>query len=81
MKTGDLLLFSYNGDGFFGCFTECIKKCTHSKFSHIGMIIEDPTFIDPTLKGIYVWESSWGERYALIPLYLYRVEQRWQVLI
>ena len=60
MKTGDLLLFSYNGDGFFGCFTECIKKCTHSKFSHIGMIIEDPTFIDPTLKGIYVWESSWN---------------------
>ena len=45
MKTGDLLLFSYNGDGFFGCFTECIKKCTHSKFSHIGMIIEDPTLL------------------------------------
>jgi hypothetical protein len=60
MKTGDLLLFSYNGGGFFGCFTECIKKCTHSKFSHIGMIIKDPTFIDPTLKGIYVWESSWN---------------------
>ena len=60
MKTGDLLLFSYNGGGFFGCFTECIKKCTHSKFSHIGMIIENPTFIDPTLKGIYVWESSWN---------------------
>ena len=60
MKTGDLLLFSYNGGGLFGCFTKCIKKCTHSKFSHIGMIVENPTFIDPKLKGIYVWESSWN---------------------
>ena len=45
-KTGDLLLFSHK-DNFssccnclFTCFTDIIKCCTNSKYSHTAMIIE-----------------------------------------
>ena len=31
---------------------------TKSKYSHIGMIVKDPEFTDPPLKGIYLLESS-----------------------
>ena len=36
-----------------------IKCCTHSNYSHIAMVLKDPSFIDPPLKGLYVWESGW----------------------
>lgn len=60
LKTGDLLLCDYTKKG--GCmslFTSCIKYCLHSNFSHIAMVLKDPTFLHPSLKGLYVWESSW----------------------
>ncbi len=45
-KTGDLLLFSHK-DNFtsccnclFTCFTDLIKCCTNSKYSHAAMILE-----------------------------------------
>jgi hypothetical protein len=59
LETGDLLLFSDNSTGWFGYFTSAIKYFTNSKYSHIGMVLKNPTFIHPSLKGIYVWESSW----------------------
>ena len=59
LKTGDLILFNYQATGCFGCFTKCIKWGTHSNYSHIGMILRDPTYIKPNLKGLFVWESSW----------------------
>ena len=59
LKTGDLLLFNNTGGGFFGTFTSIIKWGTHSNYSHIAMVLKDPTFIHPHLKGTYVWESSW----------------------
>tara|TARA_Y100000591_G_C21854260_1_gene713945 strand:- start:9492 stop:10109 length:618 start_codon:yes stop_codon:yes gene_type:complete len=59
LKTGDLMLFNYKSSGCFGCFTKCIKWGTHSNYSHIGMILRDPTYIKPNLKGLFVWESSW----------------------
>ena len=59
LKTGDLILFNYKTKGCFGCFTKLIKWGTHSNYSHIGMILRDPTYIKPHLKGIFVWESSW----------------------
>ena len=59
LKTGDLMLFNYKASGCFGCFTSCIKWGTHSNYSHIGMILRDPTYIKPNLKGLFVWESSW----------------------
>ena len=59
LKTGDVILFNYKASGCFGCFTKCIKWGTHSNYSHIGMILRDPTYINPNLKGLFVWESSW----------------------
>lgn len=59
LETGDLLLFDDHSHGWFGLFTQAIKYFTNSNYSHIGMILKDPTFIHPSLKGTYVWESSW----------------------
>ncbi len=59
MKTGDLLLFNYQAGGLFGAFTNVIKWGTHSNYSHVAMVLKDPTFLHPHLKGTYVWESSW----------------------
>ena len=59
LKTGDILLFDFEGGGVFGAFTSLIKYFTKSKFSHVAMVLKDPTFIHPSLKGYYVWESSW----------------------
>ena len=59
LKTGDLLLFNNTSGGFFGAFTSMIKWGTHSNYSHIAMILKDPTFIHPSLKGVYMWESGY----------------------
>lgn len=59
MKTGDLLLFSDHTTGWFSYFTDMIKYATHSNYSHVAMILKDPSFIHPSLKGYYVWESSY----------------------
>ena len=47
---------------FFGAFTSMIKWGTHSNYSHIAMILKDPSFIHPSLKGTFVWESSWENK-------------------
>ena len=60
LDTGDLLLFSNHSSGFFGIFTSMIKWGTHSNYSHTGIILKDPVFINPSLKGLYVWESSYN---------------------
>lgn len=60
LETGDLLLFSNHSSGFFGIFTSLIKWGTHSNYSHTGIILRDPFFINPALKGLYVWESSYN---------------------
>ena len=60
LKTGDLILFNNHGGGIFGAFTSLIKWGTHSNYTHIGMILKDPSFIHPSLKGLYVWESTFN---------------------
>jgi len=55
MKTGDLLLF--NGTGNW--LSSLVKWGTHSNYTHCAMVLKDPTFLHPHLKGTYVWESSW----------------------
>lgn len=63
-NTGDILLFHNEGkynscyNCFFSCFTGLIQCCTKSQFSHAAMVIRDPQFTDPPLKGLYVLESS-----------------------
>ncbi len=59
LKTGDLLLCNYEGKKTWMCnFTKMIKWGSHSNWTHSAIILKDPTFISPGLKGLYVWESS-----------------------
>ncbi len=59
-KTGDILLFDYNcNSGIWYYFSKLIKLLTYSEYTHIGLILVDPTYINKELKGIYVWHSSW----------------------
>ena len=67
LKTGDILLFDYKAGGLFGIFTKLIKYFTKSDYSHVAMVIKDPAFIHPSLKGTYIWESSWED---IIYIYL-----------
>lgn len=57
LETGDLILFEGKAP-----VSKCIEFFTKSKFSHIGMVLKDPTFINPELKGYYLWESG-GESF------------------
>lgn len=52
-ETGDILL--YNSTNFFA---RAIELVTFSKFSHVSIILRDPTYIHPDLKGLYVLESG-----------------------
>lgn len=59
LKTGDLFLFSGHTDGWLQWFSDLIKYSTHSNYSHVAMVVKDPSFVDPPLKGVYLWESGW----------------------
>ena len=59
LQTGDLLLFTEKTKGFLAPLIALIKWGTHSNFTHVAVVLKDPTFIHPSLKGLYVWESSW----------------------
>ena len=60
LKTGDLILcVNKKKSGLFGAFTSMIQWGTHSNYSHVAMILKDPSFISPNLQGTYVWESSY----------------------
>lgn len=58
LKTGDLLLCDDLAYGDWGMFSWFIKFMTQSDFSHIGMVVKDPDFTDPPMKGTYVWMSG-----------------------
>ena len=60
LKTGDIILFTPPYTGFTKYLDYLITYGTHSDYTHVGMILKDPTFIHPELKGTYVWESSWN---------------------
>ena len=59
LKTGDILLFDYNESGILGLFNKATKYFTKSPYSHVAVVLKDPSFIHPSLKGYYIWESSW----------------------
>ena len=59
LQTGDLLLFTEKTKGILAPLIGLIKWGTHSDFTHVAMVLKDPTFLHPSLKGTYVWESSW----------------------
>tara|TARA_Y100001954_G_C15639110_1_gene516734 strand:- start:38 stop:658 length:621 start_codon:yes stop_codon:yes gene_type:complete len=54
LNTGDILLFSERGN----CFASMVERCTRSKYSHVAMVLKNPTYIDSKLKGHYLLEST-----------------------
>lgn len=60
LETGDILLFySRSNNIFYKLLDMGIQYFTDSVYSHTAIVLKDPTFIHPSLKGIYMWESSW----------------------
>lgn len=53
-NTGDILLFS---DKTF-LPSRIIEYVTDSKYSHAGIILKNPIYINPSLKGLYLFEST-----------------------
>jgi hypothetical protein len=58
LKTGDLILCDDLVYKDWGILSWVIKFMTQSDFSHIGMIVKDPDFTDPPMKGTYIWMSG-----------------------
>ncbi len=52
-QTGDLLL--YSSKKWYSYF---IELAGWSKYSHVSIIIRDPTWINPEFKGLYIFESG-----------------------
>ena len=55
-QTGDILL--YNSQYWY---SRLIEWGSGSKFSHISIILRDPTFINDKLNGLYILESSYED--------------------
>jgi hypothetical protein len=55
--TGDLILVDGNS-----ILDTLIEKLGHSKFSHCGIILKDPVYIDQSLEGLYFFESNTWEQ-------------------
>jgi hypothetical protein len=52
-NTGDLLLYTSKK-----WYSYIIEFLGWSKYSHVSMIIKDPIWINPQLKGLYIFESG-----------------------
>ena len=55
-QTGDILL--YNSKYWY---SRLIEWGSESQFSHISIILRDPTYINKDLKGLYILESSYED--------------------
>ena len=54
-NTGDLLLFHSTNTN---CFGKWIQIFTSSEYSHVGVILKNPNFLERPMVGLYFWESS-----------------------
>lgn len=54
LQTGDIILLSGNA-----WYSRLIEYFGYSKYSHVAMVLKDPTFIDDEMKGLYVLESGY----------------------
>lgn len=75
LETGDLLLFHDRPGACFSLMC-MVKTCTASDYSHTAIVVKDPDFVDPPLKGLYILESSGfeKERDAVDHVYKFGVE-------
>ena len=67
MKNCDILLFQSNYRGWFGWWGWIVSKITRSKWTHVALVLKDPTYVDSSYKGLYVlesgsepWNNTWG---------------------
>lgn len=56
MQTGDLVLFARRRG--IHLFSRLVDWATESDYSHVGMVLVNPTFIHPSLRGTYLWQST-----------------------
>jgi hypothetical protein len=54
MDTGDILLMGNQSYWF----SKLIEFYTGSKWSHVGIILKDPVWIDQSMTGFYLWQSG-----------------------
>ena len=54
LQTGDIILFSNKKSWF----SRLIEWKTQTKWSHVAIVLKDPTYINPSLQGLYIWESG-----------------------
>jgi len=54
LETMDIVLF--HGRHYW--FSYIVEWVTWSEWSHVGVVVRDPTFTDKPLKGLYLWESG-----------------------
>jgi hypothetical protein len=54
LETGDILL--YHASDFW--FSSLVEWFTGSQFSHVSMVLKEPQFTTPPLKGLYIFESG-----------------------
>tara|TARA_B100000676_G_C17695137_1_gene638394 strand:+ start:64 stop:717 length:654 start_codon:yes stop_codon:yes gene_type:complete len=54
LETGDIILFS----GRDSIISSIVEGFTNSKWSHVGMVLRSPTYINEKLTGLYLWESG-----------------------
>ena len=62
LNTGDMLLFSPSTKtehGYMKYLDWMIQSATDSSYTHVAFVLKDPAFIHPSLKGLYIWESSY----------------------
>ena len=60
LETGDILLFSPKSSNIIYKILDIgIRYFTKSTYTHTAIILKDPKFINKSLTGIYMWESSY----------------------
>lgn len=56
LNTGDLILYSNKqGSWLRSLFDKSLV------YEHCGIVLRDPTFINPNLRGLYVWQTKFTE--------------------
>ena len=59
LKHGDLVLVNNKSTGVFKAFLNMIRWGTHSDYTHVALIVVNPTFAEKPLQGTYVWQSTY----------------------
>lgn len=54
LQTGDLIL--YNGQK--SLFSRFVEFFTGSRFSHVAVVLREPTYLHPSLTGIYAYQAA-----------------------